>query len=198
MYTFINRLYEHITQDVPTSDDAGNIIFSDGPSSEFKNKFCMKILYDLSQKFQKDFSWKCFATSHGKSVVDGVGGRAKSLVRQKSISKDGSHVVQSSKDFAKLASELMSSTTVLHIDQREIDPAVALAHSWEDAPPAVGIRSMHDAQCIFRDGKIELRHVTGQTEPDFICYDAPQMQLHGMFIIQHRFKILNLLSHTFV
>lgn len=43
----------------------------------------MKILYNLSQKYQKDFSWKYFATSHGKGVVDGVGGRAKSLVREK-------------------------------------------------------------------------------------------------------------------
>jgi hypothetical protein len=60
VYTFINWLYEHIVKDVPTSDDVGDIIFSDGPSSEIKNKFCMKILYDLAQKLQKDFSWKYF------------------------------------------------------------------------------------------------------------------------------------------
>ena len=162
IYAFINKLYEHIPQDVPTSDDAGDIIFSDGPSSEFKNKFTMKILYDLSQKFQKDFSWKFFATSHGKGVVDGVGGRAKSLVRQKSLSKDGSHAVQSSSDFAKLADELMQSTTVLHINQHEINEAVALADSWEEVIAVNGIRSMHDAKCLYREGKIELRHVTGQ------------------------------------
>ena len=67
----------------------------------------------------------------------------------------------SSKDFAKLASDLMSSTTVLHIDQQELDKAMALADSWEDTLAVVRICSMHDAQCIFRDGKIEFRHVTG-------------------------------------
>ena len=56
VYTFVNRLYEHIMFDVPTAGNAGDIIFRDGPSSEFKNKFCMKSLYNLSQKYQKDFS----------------------------------------------------------------------------------------------------------------------------------------------
>ena len=31
----------------------------------------MKILYDLAQMFQKDFSWKYFAISRGKGVFDG-------------------------------------------------------------------------------------------------------------------------------
>ncbi|KAG1714416.1 Mitochondrial coenzyme A transporter SLC25A42 [Nymphon striatum] len=185
VYTFINRLYEHIVKDVPASDEVGDIIFSDGPSSEFKNRFCMKILYDLAQKFQKDFSWKYFATSHGKGVVDGVGGRAKSLVRQKSMSKDVSHAVQSSKDFADLASELMSATTVLHISQEEMNEAVALTDSWEDAPAADGIRSMHDAQCIFKDHKIELRHVTGQTESDVVIHYEAQSQLPDDIVTAH-------------
>jgi hypothetical protein len=39
------------------------------------------------------------------------------------------------------ASELMSSTTVLHISQEEINEAMALA-------AADGIRRTHDAQCF--------------------------------------------------
>ena len=127
----------------------------------------MKILYDLAQKFQKDFSWKYFATSHGKGVVDGVGGRAKSLVRQKSMSKDDlSQVVQSSEDFANLASKLMSATTVLHIDEKKINHVMSLADSWENAPTVDGIRRMHDAKCFYKQHTIELRHVSGQDECD--------------------------------
>ena len=200
VYTFINRLYEHIVKDVPISDGTGgDIIFSDGPSSEFKNKYCMRMLYDLGQKFQKDFSWKYFATSHGKGVVDGVGGRAKSLVRQKSMSKDGHDVVQSSKDFAKLASELMSATTVMHIDQEEIDEAVAQADPWDDAPAAVGIRSMHDAQFIFSKKIIELRHVTGQMEPDSIVYyDATQTPIEDTITPQAQVSAINVASGDWV
>ncbi|KAJ8038387.1 hypothetical protein HOLleu_15805 [Holothuria leucospilota] len=58
------------------------IFFTDGPSSEFKNKFIAKLLLILAQEYGKMFEWQYFATSHGKGVVDGVGGAAKSLVRQ--------------------------------------------------------------------------------------------------------------------
>ena len=87
--------------------------------------------------------------------MDRIGGHAKSLVYQKLMSTDGSHAIQSSKGFAKLASDLISSTTVLHIDQQEIDEEVALADSWEDTQAVVGTCKIHDAKCIFRDGKIE-------------------------------------------
>ena len=42
-------------------DDPGavhDIIWSDGSSSEFKNKFIMKFLQSLSQKHKRPFSWK--------------------------------------------------------------------------------------------------------------------------------------------
>ena len=44
-------------------------IFTDGPSSEFKNKFMMKLLNQLSLQYNKTFEWKYFATFHGKGVV---------------------------------------------------------------------------------------------------------------------------------
>ena len=79
---FVDFLYENC---VHKCDEY--IIWPDGPTSEFKNKFMVKFLQILSQKYQHPFTWKYFATSHGKGVVDGVGGRAKSLVRQKVMSK---------------------------------------------------------------------------------------------------------------
>ena len=36
--------------------------------------------FDQSVRSKKVFSWKYFATSHGKGVVDGIGGKAKALV----------------------------------------------------------------------------------------------------------------------
>ena len=65
---------------------AKEIIWSDGPMSEFKNRFTVKIMESLSRVHGKEFVWKFSATSHGKGVVDRVGGNVKSTVRQKSIS----------------------------------------------------------------------------------------------------------------
>ena len=67
---FIDFLYENCC--VHKSEE--NITWSDRPTSEFKNKFMVKFLQILSQKYEHSFSWKYFATSHGKGVVGGVGG----------------------------------------------------------------------------------------------------------------------------
>ena len=55
---------------------------------------------------------------HGKGVIDGIGGRAKSIVRRKVISKNDDVIVQSSQDVATLVAQLMPATS---------DACVALA-----------------------------------------------------------------------
>ena len=55
-----------------------SIIWSDGPSSELENKCICNFLFLLSetQKCFSGFEWEYLATSHGKKVVDGIGGTA--------------------------------------------------------------------------------------------------------------------------
>ena len=66
------------------------------------------------------FEWQYFATSHGKGVVDGTGGTAKSLVRSRVMNKaQGALVVQNSKDFANLATALMPNIRVTHISEED-------------------------------------------------------------------------------
>ena len=170
MFTFINELYEHFDCNGVMSDDTvvEEIIFTDGPSSEFKNKYAMKLLYSLSQKYKRNFAWKYFATSHGKGVVDGVGGRAKSLVRQKSMSKSGKQVVHNSQDFFEVALSVMSSTTVLHISQEEIKDAIKAKNPWADVTNVAGIRQMHEAKCDYNNKQIVFRHISGQSQPEFV------------------------------
>ena len=54
-------------------------IFSDGPSSQFKNKY-MASFYSILQRKGLSIQWNFFATSHGKGVVDGLGGTVKRVV----------------------------------------------------------------------------------------------------------------------
>lgn len=61
--------------------------FSDGASSQYKNKKnFVKLCYH-----KKDFSlaaeWNFFATSHGKSACDGVGGTVKRLAARASLQR---------------------------------------------------------------------------------------------------------------
>ena len=51
---------------------------SDGPSSEFKNRYIVKLVAVVTEKLKCKLQWKYFATSHGKGVVDGISASAKS------------------------------------------------------------------------------------------------------------------------
>ena len=72
---FIDLLYDHLD-----NPGAVHVIWSDGPSSESKNRFTVKFFQSHCQKHQTAFLWKYFATSHGKGVVDEISGEAKALV----------------------------------------------------------------------------------------------------------------------
>ena len=51
-------------------------LWSDGPASQFKNRFMVAFLLHRSMNF-KVMTWNFFATSHGKGAIDGVGGSLK-------------------------------------------------------------------------------------------------------------------------
>ena len=69
------------------------VIWSDGPTAEFKNKFMHQFIENLSLKCNKLFTWKCSATSHGKGVVDGIDGKVKSTVHCKVMSQRKNRLV---------------------------------------------------------------------------------------------------------
>ena len=144
---FLNMIYSDFMS--PNENIDTEIIWSDGPSSEFKNKYMCFLIQELSKKHGKPFIWKFSATSHGKGVVDGVGGKIKSSVHKKvmSLGKDQA-VVQGSKSFAKLTSELSKSTRVIHVSKEKVD-AYRESSPYSKSLPAHGISNMH---VIMSDG----------------------------------------------
>ena len=76
-------------------------IFSDGPSSQFKNQYVLNflpVLRDLNHI--ESLNWHFFATSHGKGAVDGIGGTVKRNVWMETRSRKP---VVNSEDFCKVA-----------------------------------------------------------------------------------------------
>lgn len=72
---YIDRLLEEL----PSSSKIIQI-WSDGPSSQFKNKYIAMALQVLERKHERKIMWNYFATSHGKGPVDGIGGSVKRQV----------------------------------------------------------------------------------------------------------------------
>ena len=94
--TFLEYLYDNIT---PKNDEVKEeIIWSDGPTSEFKNKYMCHLMDKFSTKYNKRFLWKFSETFQG--VVDGIGGNVKSIVQIQSMSKRKDMIiVQDAKSF---------------------------------------------------------------------------------------------------
>lgn len=92
---------------------------------------------------QSPFFWKYFATSHGKGVIDGIGGNIKRLVREKMMSQNEHIVIQSAKDFADLASQLVSKTRIIYVPSSEILEKIESESPWNNTKAITGISNFH-------------------------------------------------------
>ena len=119
------------------------VIWSDGPAAEFKNKFMKQWIQNLSLKCNKPFTWKLSGTSHGKGVVDGVGENVKSTIRRKVIRQGKNRLnVQDAESFASAARKLISSTKIIHNGEPEI-VSYKDRNPFEGAIEGKGISKMH-------------------------------------------------------
>ena len=138
---FIETLYKDYI--LPNDTVEEEVILSDGPTSEFKNQFMCFLIEKLSNKYKKYFSWKFSATSHGKGVVDGVGGRIKASVHEKVMSLGKERIiVQDAESFCQLAKQLTKRTTVIHVSKEEIE-AYKGKNPFSDSVPVKGIFKTH-------------------------------------------------------
>ena len=115
-----------------------HVFFSDGPSSQFKQRFVISSLTHLG----KNIEWNFFATSHGKGPVDGIGGSAKRNVSL--FVKAGLGEVNSAKDFTDVANKVCKKTKVILCPKEKIDEAKpSLDKSWSSVLHIPKIQSVH-------------------------------------------------------
>ena len=120
-------------------------IFSDGPSSQFKNRYIVSFLKAYHQKTGVKILWHYFATSHGKGVVDGIGGTVKRMVwNEVSTRKVAS--VTNAESFASVAKQCCQSTKVAFITKKDIEKAsriLQLDDIFKNAKAFPGISKLH-------------------------------------------------------
>ena len=72
VYVFMNWILQQLKSKYPDIEMIN--IFSDGASSQFKQRYLFSNLHCWELEHQLKLCWNVFATSHGKGVVDGLGG----------------------------------------------------------------------------------------------------------------------------
>ena len=117
-------------------------IFSDGPSSQFKNKYIVHLLHELQQQSGLQLKWHYFASSHGKGAVDGIGGTVKRSVWS-AVATRKVPLVDDAKSFAAAANDVCNlSTKVVLVTKKEIQKSYPGYH-LHNAKPMPGISKIH-------------------------------------------------------
>ncbi len=83
VHVFLMEVLDHLKQQLPHLHKIK--YFSDGAASQYKNFKNFSNLQHHKEDFGLDAEWHFFATSHGKSPCDGVGGTAKRLAARASL-----------------------------------------------------------------------------------------------------------------
>ncbi len=120
-------------------------IFSDGPSSQFKNKYIVRLLQTFQKNLGGRILWHYFATSHGKGAVDGVGGTVKRTVWS-AVSTRKVQSVTSAKSFADVAQQFCQSTGITLITKEAVEKGskrLNLEKVFNHAETVPGISKFH-------------------------------------------------------
>ena len=135
-------------------------IWSDGPSSQFKNSFIAASIPWLQEKHKLKICWNFFATSHGKGPVDGIGGVVKRMATQRVIQRKV-NITNAASLYDAINGE--SNVKVFLIEAEELRNVVEpnLGTVISAAPALPGIFNAHHLQ--HTDGKIHLKSYSAAT-----------------------------------
>lgn len=126
-------------------------IWSDGPTSQFKNKFMAAVISFFEEKFNIKIIWNYFAASHGKGCVDGLGATVKTIVRKHIRARD--IIVNNAFDFVQAFKMTPSKIDIeeMNTDQLEqINTELQTVNLFSKAKPIPNIMSTHQIQIINR------------------------------------------------
>ena len=129
--------------------------FSDGAASQFKQRFLFRNLIQISNERKIKLHWHFFATSHGKGVVDGIGGVVKRLVWSAVLA---GAICRSAEDFIKIAKDKTNKINLIEITKSDIDNSKSkLEHIFKTIKPIPQTLKMHSVKVVVKN-TLEFRY----------------------------------------
>ena len=118
--------------------------FSDGCAAQYKNCKNFLNLCFHKQDFDIDAEWVFFATSHGKSPCDGIGGFVKRYVAKRSLQRPLNEQILDYSAMLRLCKSEIESIEFFGISQEEmIGIRAFLKNRFQLAKTVPGTRSSH-------------------------------------------------------
>ena len=137
--------------------------FSDGCAAQYKN--CSNFLNLCQHKtdFGLDASWSFFATSHGKSPCDGIGGTVKRETAHESLRRPLRDQICSVSDMISFCSSSLKSINFFNLPTEGIQlQRDNLSIRFQDATTIKGTRGFHFFKPIGHHS-IGMKHTSTQT-----------------------------------
>lgn len=142
----VHAFQKHVINDIKTVvPDVNKVIyFSDGASSQYKNK---KNFINVCHHFL-DFGlcaeWNFFASSHGKNACDGIGGTTKRLVARTSLQRPYKDQILTPQDMYHYCSENITGIKYVFVSTDEIqENETKLKQRFDCCQPIPGTRGYH-------------------------------------------------------
>lgn len=155
-------------------------IFSDGPSSQFKNQFVLNYLPIIKKQLNLDYlCWNFFATSHGKGAVDGIGGTVKRNVWMETLSRQA--VVSSLQDFCEVAMKKEQKIEVIPVSAEGIKSSASkmeLNKFFASSTPVPSIKRMHFVR-VLPNGAIKCKEFTNKIEIEETSFESLDLEVES-------------------
>ena len=138
--------------------------FSDGCAGQYKN---CKHFYNLchhAEDFSIECIWNFFATSHGKSPCDGIGGTVKRLVARFSLQSPTKDQILSAEAMFEYCIKSISGIKFVYVSSEKMELARnELAERFSVATTVPGTRSFHQ-YAPFSKSMIKMKRVSDDDE----------------------------------
>ena len=165
VHAFITTLLKHIKETKPQTRKI--FYFSDGAASQYKNYKNLSNLCHHEQDYGLPAEWHFFATSHGKSPCDGIGGTVKRLVARASLQATVENQILSVEEMYKWATGNIQGIHFFYVTSEDIQQNASvfnLEHRFSTAKTVVGTRS-HHSFIPLSSTQMEMRRISA----DQIC-----------------------------
>ena len=140
VYAFVSYILEYLNKNYANLKIVN--IWSDGAASQFKQRYLFANLHPWQEQFSIKIFWHFFATSHGKGVVDGIGGTVKRSVWRHIKSANIS--VDDAEAYSKVASKQNPNVHIKFISKEKVNSAVkTIADRWKSALVVPNTQKLH-------------------------------------------------------
>ncbi|XP_047126478.1 uncharacterized protein LOC124807875 [Hydra vulgaris] len=144
--TYVYKIFQLIIPILKTKflDLSKLHLFTDGCAGQYKNCKSFYNLCQLETEFSLKIEWNFFATSHGKSPCDGIGGTVKRLTAQESLKRPYRNQILTSEAMYEFCVEKIKAVNFIYIKGLDLQlQREKQKERYTDVTTLPGTRSFH-------------------------------------------------------